>query len=142
MVRNAFFRSDWRTRTWSRWQEGVHSLQALKREDYIYPYDIRSKYFVWSKAAVMIGIHFPYELVNASNANVQTVHVNETEGLLHHYRGQTFEADAYRSSDVALVDDRTMLKYRNKLLRRIRQRRNRLVDEAVAPTDAIARARR
>ena len=97
----------------------VNSLTAVQRENYVYPYDIRSKYFVWSKTAVMIGIHFPYDVIDGSR--VKTAYVNERVALLHHYQaGLTFdspESQAKSSTDRWMAD-----RYSANITRRIRTR--------------------
>ena len=86
------------------------------REDFLHPYNVRSKYFVWTKAVVMVGIHFPYQVLYNM---VKTVHVNENICLLHHLRP---------SSGTPLVEDHWMSRYGRNVTKRIRDRRNALLN--------------
>lgn len=125
MLRNVFFWTnnrklfgnfsgfeDWLSRSEA---PTIESQMTVLRETYIWPYNARSKYFVWSKAAVMIGIHFPYKMIADS---VKTVHVNETIGLLQHYR--TMDGDYAEPSAVV---DTWMERYGSDIVCRVIERR-------------------
>jgi hypothetical protein len=94
------------------------SKTVVYRERYIYPYNERSKYFVWSKAAVMVGIHFPYETID--DDNVQTVYVDERRGLLHHYKVLNVSSN---DKDKKYVEDKWADQYSDFLSDRIEARR-------------------
>ena len=69
------------------WLSGDVDCQLKDRwENYIYPYNVRFKYFVWTKSVVMVRIHFPYELIDGER--VQTVCVDAKTAMLHHHIGR------------------------------------------------------
>lgn len=130
-VRNVFFRpeSGSQSGTLSDWlaQDSPPITDCgvtVKREDYVYPYDVRSKYFVWSKAAVMIGIHFPYEVIDS--AKVKTVYVEEKTALLHHYRPWSNLDDPRQEPKI--ITDRWMDRYVDNVTHRIDLRRRAILD--------------
>lgn len=133
MIKNVFFRpnaqqlqtsnasslQDWLSR-----EDVTDSRRIIEREDYVYPYNVRSKYFVRSKAAVMIGIHFPYEVIDSDK--VKTIYVDERVGLLHHYRAWSNLDDPAR--ETKLIIDRWMDHYHDSITQRIRHRRRAIED--------------
>jgi len=104
----------------------THPLQSLitvEREDFIYGYKIRSKYFVWLQAAVMIGIHYPYELIKP---DIKTICVSDRHGLLHHYRARSLLDN--QSQEPQIITDRWMDRYADHLTRRVQQRCQAILD--------------
>lgn len=97
LVRNTFFRSDWRKND-SRMDDKktVHDLQlktliTTEREDKIHDWYMRSKYIAWTKTVKMVGVHSVSEFMD--NSRVTSVNVDSDDGLLHHYRPTMWEDD-------------------------------------------------
>ena len=98
----------------------LDSNLTTDREDYIYPNDIRSKFFVWTKAAVMMGIHFPYELID-NDKRVRTVYVDERTALVHHYRQWSNLDNPQRKPRI--ITDRWMDRYVEEIAAAVDRRR-------------------
>ena len=107
--------------------KSLQTLTNIGREDYIYGFGIRTKYFVWSKSTVMVGIHFPYESISKG---IETVYVNESHGLVHHYRA-VLPLDI-SSRTPHMIIDHHMDRYADNLIRRVNQRRLALLDRSNA----------
>lgn len=130
MVRNVFFWTnnkklrgnfsgfeDWLSRS----EVPIESQVTVRRENDIWRHSLRSKYFAWSKALVMSGIHTPYEFIDD---RVETVYIDEEKGLLQHYR--TMDGDFTGPPEV--VTDRWMEQYGGYIARRVHERRLTLLD--------------
>jgi hypothetical protein len=94
----------------------IETQVTVRREKEIWRHTSRSKYFVWSKAAVMSGIHFPYEFIDHW---VETIYIDEENGLLQHYR--TMDGDFLGPPEI--VTDRWMEQYSGDIARRVHERR-------------------
>ena len=123
MIRSVFFESnverpamqmsEWLPRD-SKLETADNCLTAVQRDVFIQPYNVRSKYFVWSKTAVMIGVHFSYDFIDRTR--VITVDVDERVALLHHYQSGWKPINR-----TEMLTDRWMVdRYGDNITRRIR----------------------
>jgi len=85
LVRSSFFRTDWPSDEEvprSAVDRHLVTLTKTQRETMIYAWSQRSKFVVWTKAVQMVGVH----AVLALMPGVETVHVEDNVGMIHHYR--------------------------------------------------------
>jgi Glycosyltransferase family 92 len=86
LFRNTFFRTDLtQDQTFANRGENYQNLTTLtttEREQRVFAYFERSKYIVWSEAAITLGVH----MVAESMSGTGFVLVDESNALLHHYR--------------------------------------------------------
>ncbi len=129
MIRQTFFRVGWplpakHKTNLAEWLTAPTNsslvINAIKREHHIYPYGIRSKYFIRSRAAVMLGIHFPFKTLTSS---VRTVRVNASTGLLHHYRMKSVNGKKRK-----FIYDTWMKQFSTDLVQRLNSRRKAITE--------------
>jgi Glycosyltransferase family 92 len=86
LFRNTFFRTDLtQDQTFANRGENYQNLTTLtttEREQKVFPHFQRSKYIVWSEAAITLGVH----MVAESMSGTGLVFVDESDALVHHYR--------------------------------------------------------
>ena len=91
-------------------------LRKTKRMHKFYPPALRSKYLAISNQVVQAGNHYIHEFQQGREVNVPT-----TVGFLHHYRASCADNTTKKDSEKCLtgptVVDRTMYKYKEKLLK-------------------------
>jgi len=137
MVRNTFFRTDWPDydiQSNASWMQDIVrnqivALRKTRRESMIFMVFMRSKYIVWARAAVMVGVHFPWELMHG----MSKVAVDADIALLHHYRRWN-ENETEVPKD-AVVDER-LPEFAERIVRRVAARHDQL---SRAKTDSTER---
>ena len=91
-------------------------LRKTKRMHKFYPPALRSKYLAISNQVVQAGNHYIHEFQQGREVNVPT-----SVGFLHHYRATCADNTTKKDSEKCLigptVEDRTMYKYKEKLLK-------------------------
>lgn len=122
IFQNAFFRTEWpddksfvnaRTSPADSSSINVISLLKTKREKYIYPWGLRSKYICDPSKVEMVGVHNVWRFVNDSFTELD---VPSDIGLLHHYRSWN------RPEETNSVIDRSLHRYKDTITFRIKQR--------------------
>ena len=94
----------------------VHSLLITMRDDYIWPFNKRSKYIAKTDMLEIPGIHFPHSCIQDEwRPSV----VKEEHGLLHHYR--RMEAmNRFYSPTKSAVRDYAFQHYKDYIIKRIK----------------------
>ena len=91
-------------------------LRKTKRMHKFYPPALRSKYLAISNQVVQAGNHYIHEFQQGREVNVPT-----SVGFLHHYRATCADNTTKKDSEKCLIGptvvDRTMYKYKEKLLK-------------------------
>ena len=125
--RNTFFRTDLddNESILSRQGAAARSLQLTSllkttRETKTFDYGHRSKYIVVPSLVNVVGVHKAYAKLNCLNIDEKCkdeslVVVNETIGLLHHYR-------AWPGGSTDVINDETMLQFHDEIVQRVRER--------------------
>ena len=93
-------------------------FRKTKRMHKFYPPALRSKYLAISNQVVQAGNHYIHEFQQGREVNVPT-----SVGFLHHYRATCADNTTKKDSEKCLIGptvvDRTMYKYKEKLLKNI-----------------------
>ena len=91
-------------------------LRKTKRMHKFYPPALRSKYLAISNQVVQAGNHYIHEFQQGREVNVPT-----SVGFLHHYRASCADNTTKKDSEKCVIGptvvDRTMYKYKEKLLK-------------------------
>ena len=83
------------------------------------PAKIRCKSMYQADKAIAIDLHFPYKLV----AGAEEYMMDPAVGMLHHYRPYPMENFAKWPERYRFIEDRYMEKYKNKLIKAFKRRR-------------------
>ena len=91
-------------------------LRKTKRMHKFYPPALRSKYLAISNQVIQAGNHYIHEFQQGREVNVPT-----SVGFLHHYRASCADNTTKKDSEKCVIGptvvDRTMYKYKEKLLK-------------------------
>lgn len=103
------------------------------RRGVIQPHGIRSKYICDPRRVVEAGNHYIWEFLYNTD---QSAIVSTDAALLHHYRycnnTPTF-CDYNQTCTESIVVDRTIYKYKNELIKRIKNTRNSIDKKCFSP---------
>ena len=127
VFQNAFFRTEWGDDTGSLSSSErdamnsyrIMSLSKTKRERYIYPWGMRSKFICDPLKVEMVGVHNIWRFVNDSFTELD---VPADIGLLHHYRSWN------KPQEENSVLDRSMHTYHDVIISRVRERHEKVRD--------------
>ena len=94
----------------------VQSLLKTRRDDYIWPFNKRSKYIAKTDMLEIPGIHFPHSCIKDK---WQPSVVKEEHGLLHHYR-RMGAMNRFYSPTKSTVRDYAFRHYKDDIIERIK----------------------
>ena len=92
-------------------------FSALKRKSYIYPLEKRSKIIINPRKVYVSCMHYVIKYSHKAVGRKKVV-VNDSVGLLHHYRDGALSR-AEEGEDEGMVIDRTLLKYQDLVVQRL-----------------------